>query len=237
MRTYIVQDNDSPGTIAIRFAECPKCSRDLCLANDHKSIVTHRNGYITFESLSVGEILTLPEKWFEPRFELLPPAYFASLPYADGVTPSPFGNLAPVILRDFRALDVAADKLYELVHEKPCVLSLESEPEFAVNVSDVVCCIEAALQPALRGSNEIASHRARDAQEALWWATEGQRDRRGDPNKARIDVFKMLELAIHNAQHAIGKLYGSVQPPGYSRTMVTSFRARSSSTLRRSRAT
>jgi len=87
MRVYEVQQGDSPAKIAIQFAGCPKCAHDLVRANPHKPAMMHPNGFLTFQSLSPGEQLHLPEKWFNGELDALPPSYFASLPYADGVTP------------------------------------------------------------------------------------------------------------------------------------------------------
>lgn len=89
MRTYIVQPGDSPAGIASRddMAGCPKCSRDLVLVNPHKETVTYPNGFVTFKELHVGEVLNLPDKWFDATLDQMPPSYFAALPYADGITP------------------------------------------------------------------------------------------------------------------------------------------------------
>ena len=89
MRVYEVQVGDSPASIASQDAHagCPKCSRDLVLANPHKPTRTLPNGYVTFTDLRAGEKLVLPEKWWSAEFEALPPSYFASLPHPDGVTP------------------------------------------------------------------------------------------------------------------------------------------------------
>ena len=211
MRTYVVQPGDSPASIAAKNgAECPKCSRDLTLANSHKATVTHPNGYITFESLAPGEVLILPEKWFEPRFELLPPAYFGSLPYADGVTPSPFGTAAPGILRDFRALDVAADKLRVLIEV--------DDRAFANSVGDVAEAIDVAVRPALSSSNEAASRYAFSAKEAVRAAIPSSKMFMAfaasglSTAEARADVQNALASALTNAQHAIHDLYATTQP-------------------------
>lgn len=89
MREYVVQPGDSPAKIAISFAQCPKCARDLVLSpgNSHKDRVTHPNGFVTFKELRAGERLELPEKWFDGSMDELPNSYFQALPYADGVTP------------------------------------------------------------------------------------------------------------------------------------------------------
>jgi hypothetical protein len=87
VRAYVVQVGDSPAKIAIAFAGCPKCARDLVEANPHKPTVVYPNGYRTFTELKAGEVLDLPEKWFDGTLDALPSEYFAALPYADGVTP------------------------------------------------------------------------------------------------------------------------------------------------------
>jgi hypothetical protein len=90
MKTYVVQPGDSPASIAAKpeMAGCPKCARDLVLiANPHKETVTFPNGFVTFKELHVGEVLNLPDKWFNGELDQMPPSYFAALPYADGVTP------------------------------------------------------------------------------------------------------------------------------------------------------
>ena len=69
------------------MAGCPKCSRDLIAVNPHKKTRTYPNGFVTFVDLRPGEVLNLPEKWFDGSMDALPPEYYASLPYADGVTP------------------------------------------------------------------------------------------------------------------------------------------------------
>jgi len=215
MRTYIVKAGDSPASIASQdgHASCPKCARDLVLANPHKESVTFPNGFLSFKELRVGEELCLPDKWFEPRFDLLPPAYFASLPYADGVTPSPFGEMAPIILRDFRALDVAANKV--------CALAAMDDAAFAGGMAEAADAINAALQPPLASSNAPAVQYAQAGREALKWAVQcGQMFRMAldmhattFPAKARVDVQNALTSALSNAQHAMKELYGSVQPP------------------------
>jgi len=69
------------------MAGCPKCSRDLVLANPHKETVAHPNGFLTFKEMRAGEVLNLPDKWFDGTLDQMPVSYFASLPHADGITP------------------------------------------------------------------------------------------------------------------------------------------------------
>lgn len=85
MHQYIVEPGDTPAKIAIRFAGCPKCSKNLLESNAAKETVRYPNGYATFKSLRVGERLNLPDSWFNGEHDRLPPSYFKSLPYPDGV--------------------------------------------------------------------------------------------------------------------------------------------------------
>lgn len=84
VRPYRVQPGDSPARIAAVFAGCPKCSADLIAANPQKPAVRYPNGFVTFQSLRVGERLNLPDKWFNGALDRLPPSYFAGLPSMDG---------------------------------------------------------------------------------------------------------------------------------------------------------
>lgn len=212
MRVYVVQPGDSPAGIASRddMAGCPKCSADLVRANPHKATIVHPNGFVSFKELRVGEQLRIPDKWFDPAFDLLPPAYFASLPYADGVTPSPFGDAAPGVLRDFRALDVAADKLR--------ALASMDEQAFAKGVSDVAEALDAAAQPALRSSNEAAARFAFSAKEAVRAAIPSAKMLTAfaatglSTEKMRTKVLQAFATALSNAQHAMGELYATMQP-------------------------
>ncbi len=210
MRTYIVKPGDSPASIAARddMAGCPKCCADLVKKNWQKETITYPNGYVTFKSLVPGETLNLPEKWFDPAFDLLPPAYFASLPYADGVTPSPFGKMAYVILRDFRALDNAADSVR--------ALEAMDDHQFAMHAGDAATEIDAAVQPAIGRSQY-----AQAAQEAVRMAAMHSRMFSTflaaglSSTNARAEVQAALAAALLSAQRAVGELYGSVQPPGH----------------------
>ena len=210
MRTYIVKPGDSPASIAARddMAGCPKCCADLVKKNWQKETITYPNGYVTFKSLVPGETLNLPEKWFDPAFDLLPPAYFASLPYADGVTPSPFGKMAYVILRDFRALDNAADSVR--------ALEAMDDHQFAMHAGDAATEIDAAVQPAIGRSRY-----AQAAQEAVRMAAMHSRMFSTflaaglSSTNARAEVQAALAAALLSAQRAVGELYGSVQPPGH----------------------
>jgi hypothetical protein len=87
VRQYVVKEGDSPARIAISEFGCPKCAWALIDANKHKPSVTHPNGFRTFRELRVGEVLNLPDAWFDGSMDDLPSSYYAALPYADGVTP------------------------------------------------------------------------------------------------------------------------------------------------------
>lgn len=82
--SYTVQPGDTPASIAIAFAGCPKCSRDLVAANPHKHTVIYPNGYETFTELDAGERLALPRSWFDGTLDRMPREYFERLPSVDG---------------------------------------------------------------------------------------------------------------------------------------------------------
>jgi hypothetical protein len=198
-------------------AGCPKCaSFDLTRANGHKDTVAHRNGFVTFRDLRVGEELFLPEKWFDPAFaddNLYPPAYFASLPYADGVTPSPFGEMAPVILSHFRALDDAAEQVRDL-DERDGVEFLSCAPRTAAEII-------AAASPAFSSENADAGWHAQYAKDVADWAIKGAQALSADlalrsPEHfagMRAEIQDALESALYSARLALQAMYGSLQPP------------------------
>jgi len=80
MRTYTVKAGDSPASIAISFAGCPKCTEALVKSNPTKPAVRYPNGFVTFQSLNVGEQLRLPDEWFNGQLDALPQEYFERLP-------------------------------------------------------------------------------------------------------------------------------------------------------------
>jgi hypothetical protein len=208
VRQYIVQAGDSPASIAANNdpPSCPKCAIDLVRANPHKATVTYPNGFTTFKELRLGETIRLPNKWFEPRFELLPPAYFGSLPYSDGVTPSPFGHLAFDILSNFRALDQAADRLGALKEM--------DDNAFVKNVGDVAQLISVAAQPAL-GVSRFADAAQQDVQSAIPHSRMFSTfHAAGLPSaRSRADVERTLVSALYNAQLALQEMYSTIQPP------------------------
>ena len=84
MRQYVVRANDSPAKIAIEFAGCPKCVADLVAVNPQKQTVRYANGFVTFQSLHIGERISLPDKWFNGALDRMPQSYFDALPAPPG---------------------------------------------------------------------------------------------------------------------------------------------------------
>ena len=207
MRTYKVKAGDSPASIASQddLAGCPKCSADLIRANPQKESVTYPNGFVSFKELRVGEDLNIPDKWFEPGFDLLPPAYFGSLPYADGITPRPFGADAPIILRHFRALDVAADKIR--------ALAAADDQAFARTIGEVAEALDAAVEPALGRSPY-----AQAAREAVRMAIPAGKMLTAfaatgmSTAQSRESILQAFRSALSNAQYAMKDLYATTVP-------------------------
>jgi len=212
MRTHVVGVGESPGSIAVTYVSCPKCSRDLVVRNAHKPRVVHRNGYVTFQSLEPGEVLALPEKWFEPWFEDLPPAYFASLPYADGATPSPFGAAAAEVISAYDTIAAAAYKIFDLVPM--------SDREFVASLSGAIGSLNASVQKVVNGSNPVAASRALTVQDRGFVASERNRDlvaalNAGDMkavSEIRSDIQAVLATAISDARASLNTYYGDTQP-------------------------
>lgn len=88
MRTYTVKAGDSPANIAARdeMAGCPRCAVALVDKNPGKATITFPNGFKTFRDLRIGEVLLLPDEWFDGRHDALSSSYFQALPSADGVS-------------------------------------------------------------------------------------------------------------------------------------------------------
>jgi hypothetical protein len=211
VRVYTVQPGDTPAKIAIEHAGCPKCARDLILANRHKESVTMPNGFLTFRDLQPGERLWIPDKWSSPEFDRLPPAYFRALPSADGVTPSTLGDAAAGVLGDFAALDTAGAKL--------SALAGMTDAQFTAAVGDVGSAIDAANQEAYGSANAAAAAHAKDAHDGTQWAWQrnGQLATAlasGDAatvTAARLDIQNALTTALGNARLALESYYAS--PP------------------------
>jgi len=217
MRTHVVEPGESPGSIAIRYVSCPKCSKDLVLhpGNSHKRRVSYPNGYVTFDSLQPGEVLALPDKWFDPRygFDELPPAYFASLPYADGVSLSPFGVAAAGVLGDYAALEAATRQIIDLASV--------DDKSFSANVEAAVNALAASVQEVVDGTNARAALRALSVQNAAKWVARRNQelaaavaieDERASA-RTRGDIQIVLTMALADARMALNSYYGSMQPP------------------------
>lgn len=136
MRTYVVQPGDSPASIAAQehHAACPKCSVDLIRANPQKSTIVYPNGFVSFRDLRAGESLWLPEKWFDGTLDRMPREYFASLPYADGVTPG-VGQAATPSTTPQPIIEVigAAQAVGDAIAADPNYCASVSQPGSAVN--------------------------------------------------------------------------------------------------------
>jgi hypothetical protein len=215
MREHVVQPGDSPASLAILYAGCPKCARDLVRANPHKEAVTYPNGFVTFKDLREGEKLTLPEKWFSKEFEELPKAYFAALPHPDGVTPSKLGDLADGVLGDYAALDVASAKVGSLA-------TMNDQP-FSDAVSDAASAVDAAVREVvgMEAPAKYATPYVQDVRKS----TEDARLRNvalaaaitaGDQEsgfQSRNDILHDLSNALTSAKLALQAFYGDAKQP------------------------
>jgi hypothetical protein len=217
VRVYTVRPGDTPAKIASmdEHAGCPKCARDLVLANRHKENVTMPNGFLTFRSLVPGERLWIPDKWSSPEFDRLPPAYFKALPHHDGVTRSSLGLAAAGVLGDFQALDTASSKV--------SALASMPDAQFNTSVGDAGTAINQAIQEAYGSANAAAAASAKTAQDGTQWAWNRNNDlttalASGDVatvKAARLDVQNALTTALGNARLALEAYYapGSTQAP------------------------
>jgi hypothetical protein len=211
VREYIVQAGDTPASIASRdsMAGCPKCSRDLIAANLHKPTRTLPNGYTTFVELRPGEKLVIPEKWFTPEFDALPPTYFAALPHPDGVTPSKLGALAAGVLGDYMTFDSA------LAHA--AMLTPMSIQDFSAAVDQVGALLNQSVSevPASAGGP------AQDVRASTAWARQRNAQlaaalKSGDETEAlaaRTGIENVLLTAIDSARSALQAVYGTALTP------------------------
>lgn len=214
MRTYVVQEGDTPASIAAQpnMAGCPKCSRDILAVNKHKKTVTLPNGYETFRELHAGERINLPDKWFDGTLDRRPQAYFAALPYADGRTPSTLGLAAAGILGDYAALDAATAKNNALTQ-------LDNQ-SFSTAADAVAGSIDQAVREADSNPNAgIAAYAS-----AVHLATSSAIQRNQDlisalgsgdqitADQTRLGVQTDLTTAIDAANLALGALYGGSDP-------------------------
>lgn len=213
MREHTVRPDDSPARIAIEYAGCPKCARDLVIANPHRESVTYPNGFVTFKNLRAGEKLNLPDKWFDGSLDNRPKKYFAALPSADGRTPSSMGLAeAAGILADYSALDTAVSTITSLASMTPQSFS---------NAVDAACTlIDQSVREADGSQNpgiaayaqavHLSTNAARQANQTLVTAlTNGDQ---AAIAKARADIQQNLTTALDAAKMALQAVYGGGTP-------------------------
>jgi len=210
MRTYVVQEGDTPASIAAQpsMAGCPKCSRDILAVNKHKKTVTLPNGYETFRELRAGERINLPDKWFDGSLDRRPQAYFAALPYADGRTPSTLGLAAAGILGDYAALDAATARLSSI--------SLLDNQSFSAAVDSTASSIDQSVHEADGSSNPGIAAYAAAVHIATGAAVQHNQEMAkslaaGDQvtaDQARTGVQGELLTAIDAAHLALQAVYG-----------------------------
>jgi len=206
VRTYTVKPGDTPAKIAIEFAGCPKCARDLVLANPKKGRVVYPNGFLSFRDLRAGERIFLPDKWFSESFDRLPKAYFAALPYADGVTP---GVGDPGVLGNYATLDDASMQVN--------ALASKGDSDFVASVDGVASKIESSVQEAYVSRNTTASSVAK----TVYVSTQEAKARNADleralaagdktaATQARLDAQNALSTALGTARIALEVFYST----------------------------
>ncbi len=213
MRTYVVQPGDSPATIAIFEAGCPKCARDLIAANPHKVTITMPNGFVTFKDLRIGETLILPDKWYDGSLDRRAPKYFAALPFADGVTPSTLGAAAAGVLADYAALDVASAKVG--------ALATKGDQQFYAALEDAASSVDASVHE-ISGSTAPAIYAVPYVQDVRK-STNAARQRGTDlaaviaagdqttGSDVRNAILQDLSNALLSAQLALKAYYGDAE--------------------------
>ena len=214
MREHVVRSYDSPARIAIEYAGCPKCARDLVASNPHKEAVTFPNGFVTFKDLRPGERLNLPDKWFNGELDNRPKSYFAALPNPDGKTPSSLGLAeAAGILGDFTSFDSAVATITSLASMTPQSFS---------NAVDAACTmIDQSVREADKSPNpgvaayaqavHLSTNAARQANQGLVAAlTSGDQ---ATIAKARADIQANLATAVDAAKLALQAVYGGGAQP------------------------
>jgi len=190
------------------MAGCPKCSIELGRVNVHKPTIVHPNGYVTFKELRVGETLLLPDEWFHPARESLPPTYYKILPHHDGVTR---GSLSGM-LDGSPELDVAVPAVAQL--------AALGDTAFTQAVGDAGAKIDAAVKEAVGSTSADAAAKAKAVQDATQWAWQRNRDLaaavaandRATVTRARLDIQNALSTALGNAHLAIQAHAPSASP-------------------------
>jgi hypothetical protein len=209
VRVYEVQAGDTPASIAAQdsMAGCPKCALDLVKANGHKPTVVYPNGFRTFREMSVGERLVLPTKWFDGSLDGLPKAYFAALPYPDGVTPSTLGDAAAGVLADYATID-------EIVAQIGALPQMNDQ-EFATTATLLGNMIDQAVAQA------SSVPQAKDAGAAAEWVRGRALQMAGSiinndtaaVAAARSDIQSVLLTGLDSARGALQTYYAQIQPP------------------------
>jgi len=190
------------------MAGCPKCAVDLVRANPHKKAKRLPNGFLTFEELRVGEKLRLPEKWFNGELDRRPKAYFAALPYHDGVKTSSLGALADGLLGDYVTFDSAADKVIALAQL--------SDQAFTTAVLTTGALINQSVAEVARSTNPAVAAYAQATGIAVNSAGGHASDliaalAAGDQAaaaKARLDAQNELLTALDSARLGLYAVYG-----------------------------
>lgn len=207
MREHTVRPDDSPARIAIEYAGCPKCARDLVAANPHKEAVIYPNGFVTFKNLRAGERLALPDKWFSKELDDRPKKYFAALPHPDGRTLSSLGlAAASSVLGNYSALDAASAAIG--------ALSAMNDREFNAAVAGAIANLESAVQEvSIDPAASVYADKARSAidQAATLTTSLGAAIASGDQAagaQARRSILEALSGALVNARTALNTYYG-----------------------------
>ena len=216
MRVYEVQPGDTPAKIASRddMAGCPKCGGiDLVRANPHKESVVHPNGFTTFRELRAGEKLNLPDKWFSKEFDERPKAYFAALPYPDGVTPSTLGDAAAGVLGDYATYDTAVAKLAQLV-------PMDNQ-SFSASVDGAIVPLDQSVKEADASSVPAIAAYGQATHASTNWAHQQNQslvaalaaNDQAAAATARLAVQAALTTALSSAQLALQSVYGGGTTP------------------------
>lgn len=204
MHTYEVRPGDSPASIAIAHAGCPKCSHLLIAANSHKSSRTLPNGYKTFKELRVGEKLNLPHAWFDGSLDKKSRAYFDALPHPDGIT---------------RSHKDVSGALGDPMSDAVSALAQLDDHTFSYGVTPACLLIDQSVSAANGSSNpgiaayasatHIGTNAARQRNQDLIRAMSA-----GDKaaaSAARLDIQNDLLTAVASAQLAVNATGGA--PP------------------------
>lgn len=208
---YVVQRGDTPASIAAKpeMAGCPKCARDLLSVNLHRNTVVYPNGFATFQDLREGETINLPAKWFNGDLDRRPKAYFAALPYHDGVTPGVGG---PGVLNDYATLDAASAAVAALAVMDDRTFNLAADAAGAL-VDQSIREADGSASPGIAAyaqATHIATSWAKDQNTALSKALAT-----GDAaaaTVARQAVQTALSTALDSAHLALGAIYGDTPP-------------------------